>query len=64
MRRRTTQFWWGGQLGMARGAVWALSLSQQTLAVYGNLIFTVIYMSDRLLTQANPYPRFPPTRSA
>jgi len=26
-------------------------------AVYGRLIYTVIYMSDRLLTQANPDPR-------
>ena len=24
----TTQFWWGGQTGMARGAVWSRSLSQ------------------------------------
>jgi hypothetical protein len=23
----TAQFWWGGQLGMARGAVWSRSLS-------------------------------------
>ena len=29
-------------------------------AVYGRLIYTVIYMSDRLLTQANPDPRLPP----
>jgi len=27
--------------------------------MYGNLIYTVIYMSDRLLTQANPNPRMP-----
>jgi len=31
------------------------------VTVYGNLIYTVIYMSDRLLTQANPNPRLPPT---
>ena len=29
-------------------------------AVYGRLIYTVIYMSDRLLTQANPNPHLPP----
>jgi len=29
-------------------------------AVYGRLIYTVICMSDRLLTQANPNPRLPP----
>ena len=29
-------------------------------AVYGNLIYTVIYKSDRLLTQTNPNPRLPP----
>jgi len=29
-------------------------------AVYGRLIYTVIYMSDRLLTQANPDPCLPP----
>ena len=29
-------------------------------AVYGRLIYTVIYMSDHLLTQANPDPRLPP----
>jgi len=29
-------------------------------AVYGRLIYTVISMSDRLLTQANPDPRLPP----
>jgi len=29
-------------------------------AVYGRLIYTVIYMSDRLLNQANPNPRLPP----
>jgi len=29
------------------------------VTVYGNLIYTVIYMSDRLLTQANPNPRLP-----
>ena len=29
-------------------------------AMYGRLIYTVIYMSDRLLTQANPDPRLPP----
>ena len=29
-------------------------------AVYGRLIYTVIYMSDRLLTQANRNPRLPP----
>ena len=28
--------------------------------VYGRLIYTVIYMSERLLTQANPNPRLPP----
>jgi hypothetical protein len=27
-----TQFWWGGQTGMARGAVWSRSFSQLTLA--------------------------------
>jgi len=30
------------------------------VTVYGNLIYTVIYMSDRLLTQANPNPRLLP----
>jgi hypothetical protein len=30
------------------------------VTVYGNLIHTVIYRSDRLLTQANPDPRLPP----
>ena len=29
-------------------------------AVYGRLIYTVIYMSDRLLTRANPDPHLPP----
>jgi hypothetical protein len=29
-------------------------------AVYGRLIYTVIHMSDRLLTEANPNPRLPP----
>ena len=29
-------------------------------AVYGRLIYTVIYMSDRLLTQANQNSRLPP----
>ena len=29
-------------------------------AMYGRLTYTVIYMSDRLLTQANPYTRLPP----
>jgi hypothetical protein len=29
-------------------------------AVYGRLIYTVTYMRDRLLTQANPNPRLPP----
>jgi hypothetical protein len=34
-------------------------------AVYGRLIYTVIYMSDRLLTQANHDLRLPPpTRTA
>ena len=28
--------------------------------VYGRLIYTVMYMSDRLLTQANPNPHLPP----
>ena len=26
-QQHTTQFWWGGQMGMARGAVWSRSLS-------------------------------------
>jgi hypothetical protein len=30
-------------------------------AVYGRLISTVIYMSDRLLSRANPEPRLPPS---
>ena len=30
------------------------------VTVYGNLIYTVIYMSDRLLPQANSNPRLPP----
>jgi len=30
------------------------------VTVCGNLIYTVIYMSDRLLTQANPNSRLPP----
>ena len=29
-------------------------------AVYGRLIYTVIYMSDRLLAQENPNPRLTP----
>ena len=29
-------------------------------AEYGRLIYAVIYMSDRLLTQENPNPRLPP----
>jgi len=29
-------------------------------AVYGRLIYTVMYMSDRLLTQANPNLQLPP----
>jgi len=29
-------------------------------AVYGRLIYTVMYMSDRLLTQTHPDPRLPP----
>jgi len=29
-------------------------------AVYGRLIYTLIYLSDRLLNQANPNPRLPP----
>jgi len=28
--------------------------------VYVRLVYTVIYMSDRILIQANPNPRFPP----
>jgi hypothetical protein len=28
--------------------------------VYGRLIYTVVYMSDRLLTEANSNPRLPP----
>ena len=28
--------------------------------VYGRLVYTVIHMSDRLLTQAHPYPHLPP----
>jgi hypothetical protein len=53
-------------MGMARGAVWSRSLFVESIdprpyiflsAVYGRLIYTVIYMSDRLLTQANPNSR-------
>jgi len=29
-------------------------------ALYSRLIYTVIYLSDRLLPQANPNPRLPP----
>ena len=54
-------------MGMARGAVWSRSLRDPRPyifqpAVYGGLIYTVIYMSDRLrlLTQGNPSPRLPP----
>ena len=32
--------------------------------VHGSLIYTVIYMSDGLLTQANPNSHFTPPRSA
>jgi hypothetical protein len=32
-------------------------------AMYGNLIYTVIYLSDCLSTQATPHPVCPPTRS-
>jgi len=41
-------------MGMALGAVWALAL-------YGNLIYTVIYVCDHLLSQASPNPHFAPT---
>jgi len=56
---------------MARGAVWSRSLFVEftqsrdpcpytfQVTMYGNLIHTVIYMSDRLLTEANPNPRLP-----
>ena len=55
-------------MGMARGAVCSRSLLFELLKprpynfhppVYGRLIYTVIYMSDRLLSQANPNPRLP-----
>jgi hypothetical protein len=29
-------------------------------AVYGRLIYTVIYVGDRIVAQANPNPRLPP----
>jgi len=51
--------------GAKRGLVTIVELTDPRpynlqVTVYGNLIYTVIYMSDRLLTQANPNPRLPP----
>ena len=48
---------------MARGAVWSQSLTLAHIfqsAAYGRLIYTLIFMSDRLLTQANPDLHLPP----
>jgi hypothetical protein len=53
-------------MGMASGAVWSRSLSQQTLAhTYFSLpctqaVYTVMYMSDSLLTQENANPHLNP----
>ena len=66
---RTTQFWLGGQMEMARCAVWSRSLLRWInrpwpIQIYPpgsrRLIYTVIYMSDRLLIQAKPNLRLPP----
>ena len=66
LRDGTTQFWWGGQMGMVRSAVRSRSLSlRHTQITKVNLPdwevdLTVIYMGDLLLTQEIPNPRLNP----